>query len=106
MRRLMKRAVFPALCAMSLIQFHVREAKAADPCSALVCMAGASGIGSPSPACAPSIAAFHAIQIWGFWGFMANATANARRAYLNTCSGAAMNQPIIETIIAQYGYRP
>ncbi|WP_218539992.1 hypothetical protein [Xanthomonas euvesicatoria] len=82
------------------------HAQAPDPCSVFLCMASVSGFGTPSPQCTAPIAAFHAIQVWSP-AFNPPATAAARRTFLMTCPGASVpNQPIVETIITQWGYKP
>ncbi|MBS7777349.1 TrbM/KikA/MpfK family conjugal transfer protein [Acidovorax sp. CCYZU-2555] len=97
---------FALASALGFVLTAPARAQAPDPCSVFLCMASVSGFGTPTPACAPPIAVFHSIQIWSP-AFNPSATAAARRAFLMACPGAAVpNQPILEAIIAQWGYIP
>lgn len=75
----------------------------ADPCSALLCMAGEPNAGA---GCAGYVGEFFAIQIWGEYGFKPVATAVARRRFLNSCPGAAANEAVVARVIATYGTLP
>lgn len=72
----------------------------ADPCAALLCMAGEPNAGA---GCAGYVAEFFSIQIWGVYGFKPVATSLARQRFLNTCPGAAANEAVIASVIATYG---
>lgn len=99
-------AIFALASALGLGLSTPARAQGAEPCAVFLCMASKSGYGSPSPGCTAPITVFHSIQIWSP-KFNAPATAAARRTYLMTCPGAtAPNQSILESIIAQWGYRP
>lgn len=82
------------------------HAQAPEPCAVFMCMAGVSGYGASGPECTPSIATFHAIQVWSPY-FNSSATAAARRMYLSGCPGATgVNQGALEAIISTWGYSP
>ncbi|WP_157871112.1 TrbM/KikA/MpfK family conjugal transfer protein [Gluconacetobacter diazotrophicus] len=81
-------------------------AKAADPCTVLVCMAGMAGIGSPSGGCGDSIGHYFSIIRFGFWGYSPSKTAAARLRYLNSCPGAAANEGTVMLIQTMYGAIP
>ena len=74
----------------------------ADPCSALLCMAGEPNV---APGCAGYVAEFFSIQIWGIHGFKPVATSIAREQFLNACPGAAANAAVVARVIATYGSR-
>ena len=99
-------AAFALTSALGLGLSASVRAQAPEPCAVFLCMASMSGYGSPSPGCTAPITVFHSIQIWSP-KFNAPATAAARRSFLMTCPGdVAPNQAILESIIAQWGYRP
>ena len=72
----------------------------AGPCAALLCMAGMPATGA---GCSGPVGEFFSIQVWGFWGYEPGATAARRAAFLNSCSGAAANEAVVQRIIGTYG---
>lgn len=81
-------------------------AKAADPCTVLVCMAGLAGVGSPSGGCDSSISYYFSIIRFDFWGYSPSLTAAARLRYLQACIGAPANEEFVSLIQAMYGTVP
>ena len=96
----MKRLFVAIGASLALGSFAYTPSAKADPCSALLCMAGEPNAG---PGCAGYVSEFFAIQIWGISGFKPAATARARQGFLNSCPGSESNQAVIERIIATYG---
>lgn len=81
-------------------------AKAANPCTVMICMAGMAGVGTPSGGCGSSISHYFSIIRFGFWGYSPSRTAAARLRYLNSCPGSPANEGIITVIQAMYGTIP
>lgn len=85
------------------------------PCEVYMCMAGISGVGATGgPACAPSLALWHAaapagLAVWTIWGFAPPASYKLRRSYLTKgCPEAnvATNAAILEAIMTMWGSEP
>ncbi|WP_150778008.1 hypothetical protein [Pandoraea sputorum] len=81
---------------------------AKDPCQSLLCMTGkvqggVIGNGSIKDGCAQGIADFASIIKMRDGRMDRAATADARRAYLNSCGDAASNAAAIDEIISRFG---
>lgn len=89
------------------------HAQTVTPCDVYLCMAGISGFGtSGGPACAPSLAFWHAptpagLAVYSPY-FIPPASAAVRRNYLMTCPDAqlATNAAVLNAIIAEWGSVP
>lgn len=82
-----------------------QRAEAKDACKTLICMAGKPGIGDGniSGGCGGAVSDFFKIRVFGMWGYKPGKTAAKRAKFLNSCTGAAMNEDVVAKIIALYG---
>ena len=108
------RTLFATLAIVGGMSITPAHAQTLTPCEVYLCMAGITGAGAPGgPACAPSLAYWHApspagLAVWTTYGFIAPASAALRRTYLSTCPAAnvATNTAVLNAIISEWGSVP
>lgn len=97
-----------AIIAVSVTFSVCFPACAKDPCQSLICMmgkvqGGISGNGSSEDGCSKGISDFLSIVKTHNGHMDLTATPNARKDYLNSCSGAAADAPAVNSIISRFG---
>ena len=98
----LRRAALGTTLAVGLVM-AAPPAQARDACKSLICLAGMSGDGTIAGGCSGAVSDFFSIQVWTVTGYKPGHTAAKRQQYLNGCSGAAMNQGLVQKIILLYG---
>ncbi|GBR16784.1 hypothetical protein AA105894_1658 [Asaia spathodeae NBRC 105894] len=81
------------------------SARAADPCTVLMCMSGLVGNGTPPPTCQPAIDVYFSLIVFHIT-YDPISTAALRLKYLETCPGWAANAEWVAAIQAAWGTVP
>lgn len=98
-----KLLVYSSVFCLTSLFFPVTS-QAKDPCQTLMCMAGEVTGGSGGSDCSGAISDFYKIVATKkHHRFDPGSTANARKAFLNSCAGAADNADIVSKIINKFG---